>query len=477
MDREETLPICVDLDESLVRTDVMIEGFFNVLCRNPGRLPGVLAALLKGRAAFKKAVAQHGLINVATLPYHSGILTWLRQEHASGRRLVLATAAHKIVADAVAEHLGIFDMVFASEDKENLGGRTKAKLLVRCFGEKGFIYVGDSRKDLAIWKHAAGAVLVNPGALVRRQAEGLTQILRVFEDKGPQIVAAIKCVRPHQWVKNLLIFAPFILAHRFLDLKLALVSILAFFAFSMCASSVYVFNDLVDLESDRRHPVKQKRPFASGQLSLAFGLVMAPLLLLLGLRLSWFISAPFTGVVAAYYIITLLYSLRLKQVIIADVLVLAALYTMRIFAGSVATKVPISTWLLGFSIFFFFSLALMKRISELVLLREAHKKTTSGRGYLVDDLFQLQSLGAAAGYVAVLVFALYITSPDIIALYHQPRVLWLVCPVLLYWISRVLVLAGRGLVHSDPIVFALRDKTSYVLGLIVILIGMLAQAF
>jgi 4-hydroxybenzoate polyprenyltransferase len=319
-------------------------------------------------------------------------------------------------------------------------------------------------------------VVVHAPAGVLRRARGLgREVHRVFERPrvGPRVW--VKALRVHQWAKNALVFVPMLAAHKVLDTGLLLKAVLGFIAFSLCASSVYVLNDLLDLESDRRHPTKCKRPFAACALPVSTGVVLAPALLLAGAAVCVLLPPAFSALLATYYALTLAYSLRLKQVVMLDVLVLAGLYTVRIFGGSLAVGVPTSSWLMMFSMFLFLSLALVKRLSEVRRLRQANETSAHGRGYLAQDYEQLASLGAAAGQVSVLVLALYITSKEVTALYSHHEWLWLLCPIMLYWVGRVWVLAHRGLVNEDPLVFALRDRVSYVVGLAAALVLWVAR--
>lgn len=280
------------------------------------------------------------------------------------------------------------------------------------------------------------------------------------------VVLVAKAVRVHQWAKNALIFAPLVFAHRLGETALVLQALLAFAAFTLVASSVYLVNDLLDLESDRRHPDNRRRPFASGELPLTYGYALTPLLLGGGLALAAFQSWAFFAVVAGYYGITLAYSLKLKRVVLADVMILAFLYAWRVFAGAVATGIDLTHWFLACFGFLFFSLALVKRCSELILTAKHGLAENARRGYLVSDLGQLVNIGTASGYIAVLVLALYISSDVGTKSYKHPELLWLVCPLLLYWVSRMWLMAHRGDMTSDPLVFSLKDKVSW--GLVIV---------
>jgi 4-hydroxybenzoate polyprenyltransferase len=456
------VPLVVDLDGTLVRTDTLHESLLVLLKRNPLLL--VLAALwlLKGKAAFKAEVGRRVKLDASRLPYSEPLLAYLHEEKAQGRRLVLATAADQSIAAEVAAHLGLFDEVYASDGAVNLSGARKLERLKQAHPE--FDYAGDGEVDLALWREARRALVVHgsPGLERKVRALGRGEV-RVFEAPRTSLRKWVKALRVHQWAKNVLVFVPALAAHKGLDLPLLVEAGLGFVAFCLCASSVYVLNDLLDLDSDRQHPTKRKRPFASGELPVKVGAVLAPVLLVAGFSVALvLLPLPFSALLATYYAVTLAYSLYLKQVMVLDVLVLAGLYTVRLFGGSLATGVPTSSWLFTFSMFLF--LSLVKRLSEVRRLRLSSATTTPGRGYLASDYEQLSSLGVAAGYISVLVLAFYITSKEVTVLYVHPERLWLLCPVMLYWVSRVWLLAHRGLVNEDPLVFALRDKVSYAVG-------------
>jgi 4-hydroxybenzoate polyprenyltransferase/phosphoserine phosphatase len=466
----EDVPLVVDLDGTLVRTDTLHESLLVLLKRNPLLL--LLAALwmLKGKAAFKAEVGRRVRLDAARLPYSEPLLAYLTEEKARGRRLVLATAADQTIAEAVASHLGLFSEVYASDGEVNLSGSRKLARLKQA--HPAFDYAGDGEVDLALWREARRAVVVHgsPGLQRKVRALGRGEV-RVFEAPRAGLRKWVKALRVHQWAKNILVFVPALAAHKGLHFGLLREAGLGFVAFSLCASSVYVLNDLLDLDSDRQHPTKRRRPFASGDLPVKVGAVLAPVLLVAGFSVALLLlPLPFAALLAAYYGVTLAYSLHLKQVMVLDVLVLAGLYTVRIFGGSLATGVPTSSWLFTFSMFLFLSLALVKRLSEVRRLRLSNETAAPGRGYLASDYEQLSSLGVAAGYISVLVLALYITSKEVTALYGHPERLWLLCPVMLYWVSRVWLLAHRGLVNEDPLVFALRDKVSYGVGVVAALV-------
>ncbi|MDE2401344.1 MAG: UbiA family prenyltransferase [Burkholderiales bacterium] len=458
------VPLCVDLDGTLIHSDLLLESFLLLIKQNPLYLFLVPLWLLKGKAALKAEIARRVQLNAAALPYTSPFLTWLRQQKKLGRHIWLCTASDQKMAHAVAHHLGLFDGVLASDGQTNVAGAQKAQQLLQRFGDRGFDYCGNHRVDLAIWQHARAAIVVNAGAALEQQARACTQVEAVFKAPGASLKQAIKALRVHQWAKNALIFVPVAAAHRLGDMSTLLDSVVAFVAFSLCASSVYLLNDMLDLEVDRQHPRKSKRPFAAGHLSLMFGLVAAPVLLLAALALSLTLPLKFLGVLAIYYAVTLAYSFGLKRLEMIDVLTLAGLYTIRIVAGAAATAIPLSFWLLLFAIFIFLSLAIIKRYAELHAMREQGKLKASGRGYQVEDLALLQSLGTSSGYISILVLALYVNSPDISVLYRHPKVVWALCPIMLYWVSRVWMQTHRGHMHDDPLVFALKDRISLLTG-------------
>jgi 4-hydroxybenzoate polyprenyltransferase len=465
-------PLCVDLDGTLVRTDTLLECVLRVVKATPLAAFRLPLWLLRGRAHLKREVAARAAIDVTALPFHAELVEYLRAERARGRRLVLVTAADERIAHGVAEHLALFDEVLASDGTVNLKGAHKQALLRDRFGARGYDYAGNAGSDLAVWNEAHSAVMVNAGSRVRRRCTA--EVTRAFDRERVGVRTLVKALRLQHWVKNLLIFVPLAMSHQIQNAPLLAKALLAFLAFGLCASGIYLVNDLFDLEADRRHPSKRSRPLASGALGLAQGLALAPLCLLAGFAVAILLPPAFFLTLALYLLLTLSYSLRLKQIAVLDVVVLAGLYTIRIIAGSAATGVVPSPWLLAFSLFFFFSLAMVKRFSELDGLRQRNGDKVT-RGYYASDREQIASFGSASGYMAVLVLALYINSDAVVILYRQPIVLWLICPLLLYWISRVWLLAHRGEMHDDPVVFAIRDRVSYVVGACVALVLFVAS--
>lgn len=453
------LPLCVDLDGTLIRTDLLLESALDLLRQNPLYVFAFVVWLLSGKARLKREIARRTHLDVAKLPYDPRVLNRLRDPD-ERREKVLCTASDRQLADAVAAHIGVFSAVLASDGKCNLSGRAKAVALCELYGEQGFDYLGNEPKDLAIWRCARGAIVVNASPHLAERAARVCKVLAVLPREHAGLRTWLKALRLHQWLKNLLVFLPLLAAHQVLEPAPIERAIAAFAIFGLCASGVYLLNDLLDLDSDRRHPRKHKRAFASGQLSLVSGIIVAPLLTLVAFAAALALSRWFALVLLAYYLLTLSYSLKLKRVVMLDVVLLATLYTLRIIAGAVAIAVPLSFWLLAFSMFLFLSLAMLKRYVELHGLAQSTSGNAHGRGYSVEDLALVQSLGGASGYLSVLVLALYINSTASEMLYRHPQVLWLLCPVLLYWISRVWIVAQRGAMHDDPVIFAVVDPVS-----------------
>lgn len=465
--RATEIPLCVDLDGTLVRTDTLVESLLVLVRRRPSRLPLLPWWLIRGRAHAKRRVAEHVSPDPAGLPYDPTLLAELRRERDGGRRLILVTASHERTARRVAEHLALFDEVLATDGQTNLKGEAKRRVLVERFGEGGFDYAGDSRADLAVWSSARHAIAVNaPRSVVRR----LGGEARVLDSRTSRIAAVIRAMRVRQWVKNLLLVLPAVLAHRYGDPAILLSAGLAFLSFSLGASAIYLLNDLLDLDADRDHPVKRHRPFASGALPLELGLILSPLLAIASLALGAALGGPYLLCLGGYLVLTVLYSMWLKQIALVDVMVLAGLFTLRILAGGAATRITVSEWLLALSMFLFVSLGAVKRYAELRRLArtagaepEDGPRSARGRGYTTADLAVMMPLGLASGYIAVLVMALYVTSDAVVQWYRRPVLLWLVCPLLLYWISRIWLLAQRDRMDEDPVLFAVRDGVTWVI--------------
>ncbi|MEK9685480.1 MAG: UbiA family prenyltransferase [Rhodospirillaceae bacterium] len=456
----EAQVIAVDLDGTLTLTDTLHESVLTLLRNKPYLLLLLPFWLLKGIAHLKQKVAEHTELDVTTLPYNQPLIDWLKEEKLRGKKIVLSTAANEKIAKAVVRHLDLFDAFIASDSKTNLKSARKRDALQERYGDKGYDYAGNSNDDLEVWIGASNAVVVNASENVLKKASTLTSVTQVFRSEQADIAVWIKAIRIHQWLKNLLLFVPLVAAHQVGNTQSLGLLIIAFFSFSLCASSVYITNDLLDLESDRIHPQKRFRPFASAKLSVLHGVIASPLLIAASFLIGVVVGVDFFIVLFVYLLLTLTYSFSLKRLVIIDCLTLATLYTMRIIAGAAAVSVSLSFWLLAFSIFLFLSLALVKRYAELLVQSREGKNSAHGRGYLVTDAPLLQALGVSSGYISALVIALYLRSENVISMYAQPLAIWLLIPILLFWVSWVWLKSSRGEMHDDPIVFAAKDRTS-----------------
>lgn len=463
-------PLFVDLDGTLIQTDLLVESFISLFKRHP--FPALQAPfwLLRGKAHLKHKIAERISVNPALLPYHLGFLDYLKTQRGAGRLLYLATASNRRYAEAVAGHLGIFEGVLASDQSCNLSGRNKLHAIrERC--PQGFAYAGNDYVDEPIWASAQAAVLVNVPAAVAERVTASRSVEAVFSNQRGSLALWLKAIRPHQWLKNLLVFLPLLPIATTASSSMLGMTLLAFAAFSLCASSVYLLNDLADLEADRAHPRKCKRPFASGSLPALSGLLLAPLLLGAAFALTLWMPWQFPAVLGIYWVSTTAYTFFLKRYALIDVTTLAGLYTLRVLGGAAAIGVVPSFWILAFSMFIFFSLALAKRYAELHAMRGLDRAGARGRGYQVADLSTVQLMGVASGYLAVLVMALYLNSPEIVGRYPHVQLLWGVCPLLMLWVSRIWLKSARGEMTDDPLVFAVRDRMSrYVLAITVGLI-------
>ena len=459
------IPLCIDLDGTLIHTDMLHESAFGLLKAAPlsvAKLPWVL--LVKGKAELKQWIAKQVDFDPLVLPYNQDFVQWLREQHALGRRLVLCTASDRSIAEPIAKHLGFFDEVMASDGTVNLEGRHKAKALVEKFGEKGFDYAGNSTPDLEVWRHARKAIVVNASSQLLSDVTAFTEVEEVFEGLNSKFTIWAKALRVHQWLKNALLFVPLLAAHRLADGAAWMSLFWAFVAFSLCASSVYIANDLLDLESDRQHPRKCKRPFASGAVPVWKGAITGPFLFILSCMVGAYVGTAFLQWLLVYFLLTCVYSIKLKQLVLVDCMTLAILYTLRIVAGAAAVASAMSFWLLAFSVFLFLSLAFIKRFAELQVQLLNGKHKAHGRGYFTDDAPLIQMLGIASGFMSVLVLALYLNSPEVQRLYAQPEWVWGNVPVMVFWVSWLWLRAHRGEMHDDPLIFAVKDKVSLLAG-------------
>ena len=463
---EPSVPsLVVDLDSTLVKTDLLYEQLLLLVKKRPLFAFFLPFWTLRGKLFLKKKLSDYTAIDIETLPYRTDVLKMIYGARTQGAQVILASASYEPLVKRIADHLGVFDAVIGSTTTNIKGNAKLAKIRER-IGNHAFHYIGDHRADLAIWQESDGAIAINPSHRTSIQLKKIHPECTIIQDKKPSWKAIVKQIRMIQWVKNLLVFLPMICAHELFDVRLWGHASLAALAFSLIASAIYVMNDLIDIDHDRAHPSKKRRPFAAGDLSIKTGFVLFPMLLTAGFALGLTTGLRTVLLMVAYFIANILYSYRFKEVAIADTLVLAGFYTLRILVGGEATRIPVSHWLLAFSVFFFFGLALVKRYTELIQNQGNGK--ISGRGYMSTDKNLIMACGVSSSFLAIMIFVLYLHSPDSQKLYHHPEHLWAVAPCMLFWYSRLWLLAHRGQLHEDPVIFSIKDPTGWVaLGIIV----------
>jgi 4-hydroxybenzoate polyprenyltransferase len=452
------LPLAVDLDGTVIATDLLWEAILLAIKRNILFLFVIPFWALAGKANLKMKLASIVDLDASVLPYRAEFIAFLKTEQAKGRRLILATGSPLKFAEAVAAHLGIFDQVIATHDNVNMTSVRKRAALVAEFGDGGFDYAGNSRDDIAVFEAASRAIVVAPDKAAARYQRTHGTALFAADTFNAKVI--FKLLRVHQWMKNTLVAVPAILANEFLKGDTPLALILAFVAFSLLASTIYIVNDLFDMEQDRKHKTKRNRPLAAGRISIPAALLVAMITLVTSIAVGLYLPVEFQLVMLAYAVLTTLYTFAFKRMLLIDVLALAGLYTVRVLAGAAATRIDASFWLLAFSVFFFLSLAMVKRYVELTGVPETHVNKVAGRGYRVIDRQVLAEAGMASTFAAVLVLALYIDSDEVKLIYGSPFLLWLLCPIVLYISLRIWVLARRNEMDEDPVVFILTDWRS-----------------
>jgi 4-hydroxybenzoate polyprenyltransferase/phosphoserine phosphatase len=453
------IPLVIDLDGTLIKGDLLWDTLFQLLREKPWCLFLLPFWLIGGKCRFKEEIARRVAFDASRIAYRPAVIERIRAEKAKGRPIVLATGSVRRFADAIAAHLGLFDKVEASADGVNLTSHHKAALLRQSYGEAGFDYIGNSRADVAIFDIARQSVVVAPDRAARQwHAEHGGELL----DAGTQATwkSLVRMLRPHQWLKNALIFVPMVLDQRWFEPGVVGPAVIAFIAFSLAASSIYILNDLFDMSMDRGHPVKCKRPFASGELSPAFGFATMAVLLTGAFGAALLLPWEFVLVLVAYIGMTTAYSISVKRMLLLDVFTLAGLYATRIFAGTAATGIQVSFWLLAFSIFFFLSLALVKRYVELRRSTLGVGERIAGRGYRNEDEPIIAQAGVSSGFAAALVLALYLDSPAVYENYPSNHLLWALPPIVLYIILRIWILGRRDQMDEDPVVFIITDWRS-----------------
>jgi 4-hydroxybenzoate polyprenyltransferase len=453
----ELSPLCVDLDGTLVHTDILHENLIFVVTKKPWLLFMLFLWMARGRAYLKTQLAKYAEFDPSLLPYDDRVVSYLQREKKKGRRLILATASIRSQADAVANHLGLFDLVLATGPGCNLKGKTKASVLRKCL--QRFSYLGNDRSDIAVWTSAETASIANAtGRTARRLSR--SKKIEVEIPRRPATLCLLKALRPYQWVKNLLIFVPIVTANQIFEPAGWVAAACAFAAFSLTASGIYVLNDLTDLAADRRHPRKRNRPFASGRAPVLLGIMLAPCLVAVGLAVAWYTGVFFT--LLLYVVVSFFYTTYGKELPLVDVFSLAFLYVIRLFAGGVATGFHVSQWLLGFSAFLFLSLALIKRVAEISTAAQDAARLASRRGYFGDDHIVLTMMGITSSFASCVLLALFVQSADVGARYASPGLLWALVPLILFWQMRLWLSTTRGYMNDDPIVYAARDWVSWV---------------
>jgi 4-hydroxybenzoate polyprenyltransferase len=469
-------PLVVDLDGTLTYTDLLYESTLIFLRQHPLQFWKLLWWLIHGgKIHLKTQLLPYAPKDMDLLPYHLPFLDWLKKEKSTGRRIILCTASHLDLAKQVAKTIGIFDDVIASQELTNLAGKKKASLLVQNFGEKGFDYAGNSTTDMAVWKHANQVIVVNASCRLLKKLQKTFKVNDVFERPNNTLSNYWRLLRPHQWLKNILLLVPLLAAHQLPNSQNFFLFLLALISFCLCASSVYILNDLLDIENDRHHPTKSKRPLASGQVEIVKAGLLCTVLFLSSLGLAALVTPMFFLSLCTYGVLTTCYSFKLKRLLLIDCVCLALLYTLRIVAGSTVSSIPLSFWLLAFSVFLFLSLGFLKRYTELFLYQQSEKKSLSGRAYLTSDLPLIQQFGITSGYLAVLVLAFYLNSQDVVRLYTQPMWMWLGALITLFWISWMWIQGHRGLMHDDPVIFALKNRVSQWCGVLFVLTMLLGS--
>jgi 4-hydroxybenzoate polyprenyltransferase/phosphoserine phosphatase len=460
MTKEASLnPLYVDLDGTFIKSDMLYESLLVALKNNPFVILMSLIWLLKGRAFLKSKLSERVDLNIALLPLNPNLYQFLCEQKKKGRRIILATASHEKHAESICAHYDLFDGHVSSTKEINLKGQAK---LDRILAESPhFAYAGNSSEDFILFNVSQESYLVNPTSKAMRLAQQ-TAVTATFDQSSSSLKVWAKQLRIHQWLKNLLILVPLLVSGAFTHIDALILTLIGFVSFSFLASATYIVNDLLDLDSDRNHLRKRFRPLAAGNLSIFSGMLCSLTLFILALVLACFVAGYFIWVLLAYLILTLLYSFKIKQYIGLDVMVLASLYTIRIMAGAAIIAVPVSFWLLSFSMFIFLSLALIKRCAELKAFVKQNKTQASGRDYNTLDYDVLMNIGTSSAMLSVLMFCFYINSNVLSDQYQSPTLLWLVLPALCYWLMRMWIKTHRGEMHDDPIVYSLRDKGSLV---------------
>ena len=469
------IPLVVNLD-NLICVNMLQEACLNSFVKNPFIfIKTYIFSMLYNNNTFQELIFKKLTINFAALTYNKWALNFIQTQHAMGREIYLITSLNSKAACLVADHFKIFAGVISPERDKHLSEKYKIELLISRFGNKQFDYFELNNSDNLVWPHARSVFIGDYATISTKKNFNCSFISIAGYENNPHsgFNSLIQVLRPHQWLKNLLVLLPILSAHKY-TYEAMFDSIIAFCAFSLIASSGYIINDLLDIESDRLHPRKNKRPFASGTLNVLDGCKLFSVVMISALVTASILNLYFMILIFSYFLISILYSFYLKKLPLIDVIVLSALYVSRIVGGSIATGITLSNWLFVFSLFFFLSLALVKRVTELHIAKNLNRSSISRRGYLTSDILLLQQMAISSGMSSIIVFALYINSDAAKSIYLHSDILWIAIPLLILWLSRIHFLANRCMLHDDPVIFAVTDKTSLIIGIIFVLIVILA---
>jgi 4-hydroxybenzoate polyprenyltransferase len=456
-----TIPLVIDLDGTLTPTDTLWEGFFHLFRRSPLRALATALRLFRGKWAFKErlAVLTPEYYETSLPPLRDEVVSFATEEKNKGRRVVLATASHEDIARRIAGKIGIFDEVIGSRGRINLKGTTKARRLAELYGHKGFDYIGNCKDDWPVWRESNKAYVAGNFRGNVRQEREVKLIPISGKEDGSSFYHLLKAARPQQWLKNLLVFAPMIASHQYLNVHKWVAASEAFICFGLCASASYLLNDLLDAENDRRHPIKKKRAIAGGRVAMPVALTTS-----VGLFAGGIALAVHTGIVAeifCYCLTTLAYSVYLKKIPIVDISVLAFLYCLRTVAGGAATNDEVSLWMIAFGGFVFLSLAAIKRQTEITNLGGGELKAVAGRGYNTADARLLYSIGICSACISPLILALYLQSGHGDRFYSDPHILASGCVFVFLWIISLWRDAEQGMIKDeDPLNYALTNAKS-----------------
>ncbi|MEZ5777850.1 MAG: UbiA family prenyltransferase [Paracoccaceae bacterium] len=462
-------PLVLDVDGTFLKTDLLFETFWAGLGTDPRATLGAVLRNFRFPARLKAELAAIAPVRTDLMPVNAAVADLALKNRMAGREVVFASASDSSLVTRLAAEYGLSERVFASDGEVNMKGSNKAQALTAAYGERGFDYAGDAPADMAVWERAENALVVGRVPSARALSASGRNIVEL--PGGWNWRALLKAMRPHQWVKNVLLLLAMIAAHRF-DLATLVPILWGIVAFSAAASSIYIVNDLLDLEADRLHPTKCRRPFASGDVPIVVGMAAFGLLGLLAIAIAAMLNWAFLGVVLLYMVVSLAYSLKLKRMRWVDIATLAGLYTIRVIAGAAAGEVYLSIYMLIFIFPIFVTLGCVKRLTELTLATSDEKLPGRGYGRLDrDDLLNVAGLGT---FGALLIFFLYSISDQGRELYPTTWILWVAMIPMAIWLVRMVLLGWYGKQDYDPIVFAMRDK--FGIGILMITLSLMFWA-